>query len=72
MAILQGGVVRRLPARSIMGGAEFGLWIIPFSFIFVACASNQNTHIGFMDGHYFLYAGLFLFAVCKYLIFNIL
>ncbi|XP_077301216.1 major facilitator superfamily domain-containing protein rtet [Arctopsyche grandis] len=64
MAILQGGVVRRLPANSILGGAQFGLWIIPLSFISVACASKRDMLLfGTINAIHFLYAGLVLFAV---------
>lgn len=56
MAILQGGVVRRLPPQATKPCAVFSLYLIVPAFILVGLAK---------DG-YLLYAGMFLFAVCKF------
>lgn len=56
MAILQGGVVRRLPPKYVKPAAVFGLYIIVPAFILVGLAQSS----------WLLYAGMILFAVCKY------
>lgn len=54
MALLQGGVVRRLPPHRVKSSAVFGLYLIVPSFILVGLANDATL----------LYAGMILFAVC--------
>lgn len=58
MALLQGSVVRRLPADRIQKSAVFGLYLIVPAFILVGLANDGKL----------LYAGMILFAICKYLL----
>lgn len=55
MAVLQGGVVRRLPERLIKKSAVFGLYLIVPAFICVGLAKTS----------FLLYVGMILFAICK-------
>ncbi|XP_026461747.1 major facilitator superfamily domain-containing protein 10-like [Ctenocephalides felis] len=55
MAIFQGGFVRRVPEHKLKSAAVAGLWLIVPAYGFVAL--SPIVHI------YFLYIGLFLFAV---------
>lgn len=56
MAILQGSVVRRLPPQYVKPSAVFGLYLIIPAFILVGLANDSKL----------LYAGMILFAICKY------
>lgn len=56
MAILQGSVVRRLPPQHVKRSAVFGLYLIVPAFILVGLAKDSKL----------LYAGMILFAICKY------
>lgn len=56
MAMLQGSVVRRLPPNRIQKSAVFGLYLIVPAFILVGLANDGKL----------LYAGMILFAICKY------
>lgn len=56
MALLQGSVVRRLPAAYVKSSAVFGLYLIVPAFILVGFATNGKL----------LYAGMILFAICMY------
>lgn len=56
MALLQGGVVRRLPPHLTKKSAVFGLYLITPAFILVGLAKDGKL----------LYAGMILFAVCKF------
>lgn len=56
MALLQGSVVRRLPDHMNKRAAVLGLFLIVPAFILVGLASNSTG----------LYAGMILFAICKY------
>lgn len=55
MAVLQGSVVRRLPAHRIQKSAVFGLYLIVPAFILVGLAEDGKL----------LYAGMILFAICE-------
>lgn len=55
MALLQGSVVRRLPAQQVKSSAVFGLFLIVPAFILVGLANDGKL----------LYAGMILFAICK-------
>lgn len=55
MALLQGSVVRRLPAQHVQSSAVFGLFLIVPAFILVGFANDGKL----------LYAGMILFAICK-------
>lgn len=61
MALLQGSVVRRLPNQKTKTSAVFGLFLIVPAFILVGLASDGKL----------LYAGMILFAVCKYIKFYV-
>lgn len=61
MAVIQGGYVRRVPLSKTKATTVIGLWIIIPSFVAVGLAKSAGL----------LYFGLFLFALCKYLL-NIL
>lgn len=54
MALLQGSVVRRLPAKHVKSSAVFGLYLIVPAFILVGFATSSKL----------LYAGMILFAIC--------
>lgn len=56
MAILQGSVVRRLPPKYVKPSAVFGLYLIVPAFILVGLAKSGTL----------LYAGMILFAICKF------
>lgn len=55
MALLQGSVVRRLPAHRIQKSAVFGLYLIVPAFVLVGLADDGKL----------LYAGMILFAICE-------
>ncbi|XP_036322828.1 major facilitator superfamily domain-containing protein 10-like [Rhagoletis pomonella] len=55
MALLQGGVVRRLPPQASKPCAVFSLYLIVPAFILVGLAKDGRL----------LYAGMLLFAICK-------
>lgn len=55
MALLQGGVVRRLPPHLTKQSAVFGLYLIVPAFILVGLAKDSKL----------LYAGMVLFAICE-------
>lgn len=57
MALLQGGVVRRLPYNMTKKSAVFGLYVITPAFVLVGLAKGGTL----------LYAGMILFAVCKFI-----
>lgn len=56
MALLQGSVVRRLPPQYVKSSAVLGLYLIVPAFILVGLANDAKL----------LYAGMILFAICKY------
>lgn len=56
MAFLQGSVVRRLPPNYVKPSAVFGLYLIVPAFILVGLAKSGTL----------LYAGMILFAICKF------
>lgn len=56
MALLQGGVVRRLPPHLTQKSAVFGLYLITPAFVLVGLATDGKL----------LYAGMILFAICKF------
>lgn len=56
MALLQGSVVRRLPSQYVQSSAVLGLFLIVPAFILVGLANDGKL----------LYAGMILFAICKY------
>lgn len=58
MALLQGSVVRRLPERITKQSALIGLYLISPAFIIVGLAKDSTL----------LYAGMILFAICKYIV----
>lgn len=60
MALVQAGFIRRLPTNKIKTTAIYGLWLIIPSFI----------SVGLAQGAKLLYFGLFLFAICKLLLFS--
>lgn len=55
MALLQGGVVRRLPPHLTKQSAVLGLYLIVPAFILIGLAKDSRL----------LYAGMILFAICK-------
>lgn len=57
MAVLQGSVVRRLPPKRIQSSAVIGLYLIVPAFITVGLAQDGKL----------LYAGMILFAICKFI-----
>lgn len=57
MAVLQGSVVRRLPPKHIQNSAVIGLYLIVPAFITVGLAEDGKL----------LYAGMILFAICKFM-----
>lgn len=59
MAFLQGSVVRRIPAERTQKAAVYGLILIVPSFVIVGLSRNV----------FWMYVGMFLFAVCKFLLF---
>lgn len=59
MAVVQGGYVRRVPITKTKSTTVLGFWLIIPSFIFVGLANSA----------FFLYLGLFLYALCKYFLF---
>lgn len=56
MAILQASVVRRLPSNYIKTSALFGLYLITPAFILVGLSKSGTL----------LYAGMILFAICRF------
>lgn len=58
MTLLQGSVVRRLPDRLNKQAAVAGLYLIVPAFVLIGLAKNSTM----------LYAGMVLFAICKFII----
>lgn len=66
MSVLQGGAARRLGSRGAVRAAQLALVLTPLSFLCVALAAVSRPAL--MSPLAWLWAGLVLFALCKYML----